>query len=304
MDGLRSHTVDLEIPVHTVDFGGSGPAMVLVHGLGGAAENWLAVGPALARRAHVVALDLMGFGRTPLGRDGAEVDANQRLLDRFLASVVGGPAILVGNSMGGLIAMMEAARSPARVAGLVLVSPAQPRPRGAPIDWPLVLALIVYSIPVLGPWLWRRRVKRLGPAGLVDDLLRIVCVDPSRVPRSVREAHVALVAERLARMPWAEKAFVTAARSLRRALARTQDWQAMVAGITTPTLVVHGARDRLVPLMASRELVRRRPDWQLEVLEDIGHVAQLEAAERFVEIVERWLDGEGRDAVRAVTRGA
>jgi pimeloyl-ACP methyl ester carboxylesterase len=304
MDPWRSYTVDLEVPVRAVDFGGFGPTMVFVHGLGGAAENWLAVGPSLARRAHVVALDLMGFGRTRPGRGGAEVDANQRLLDQFLAAVAKRPAIVVGNSMGGLIAMMEAARSPARVAGLVLVSPAQPRVRGAPIDWPILLALIVNAVPLLGAWLRRRRVKRRGPAGLVDDLFRIVCVDPSRVPPEVREAHVALVAERLAHMPWAEPAFAAAARSLKRALARTQEWQAMAEAITAPTLVVQGARDRFVPLMASRELVRRRPEWRLEVLEDIGHVAQLEAAERFVAIVERWLDGEGRDAMRTATHGA
>jgi glycerol-3-phosphate dehydrogenase len=304
MDGLRSSTVDLGVPVHFVDFGGSGPAMVLVHGLGGAAENWFAVGSTLARRARVVAPDLMGFGRTPPGRDGVEVHANQQLLDRFLAAVVGGPAILVGNSMGGLIAMMEAARSPARVAGLVLVSPAQPRPRGAPIDWPLLLAMIVYSIPVLGRWLWRRRVKRLGPAGLVDNLFRIVCVDPSRVPPDVREAHVALTAERLAHMPWSEQAFATAARSVMRALGRKQEWQAMVSAITAPTLVIQGARDRLVPLMASRLLAQQRPDWRLEVLEDIGHVAQLEDPGRFVAIIDRWLDGEGRAALRRATRDA
>jgi pimeloyl-ACP methyl ester carboxylesterase len=302
MNGLRSSTIDLGTPVHFVDFGGAGPPMVLVHGLGGAAENWFAVGSALARRGHVVALDLMGFGRTPPGQDGVELDANYRLLDRFLTAVAGGPAIVVGNSMGGLIAMMEAARSPDRVAGLVLVSPAQPRLRGAPIDWPLLLALILYSIPWLGRKLWRRRVRRLGPAGLVDDLFRIVCVDPSRVPRDVRDAHVALVAERLARMPWAEDAFVTAARSLMRALARKQEWQAMVSAIKAPTLVVQGARDRLVPLMASRTLVQQRPDWRLEVLEDIGHVAQLEAAGRFSALVERWLDGAGRPAMSRATR--
>jgi len=296
MEHMRSFTVDLGVPVHAVDFGGAGPAMVLVHGLGGAVENWLAVGPALARRAHVVGLDLPGFGRTAPGPEGVDLDAQQRLLDRFIASVTGGAAIVVGNSMGGLIAMMEAARNPARVAGLVLAAPAQPRPRGAPIDWPLLLALVIYLIPVLGPWLRQRRVRRLGPAGLIDEMFRLVCVDPSRVPADVREAHVALTAERLARMPWAERTFAAAARSIMRVLARKDQWQAMVAAVRAPALVVHGSGDRLVPLLASRELVRRRPDWRLEVFDDVGHVPQLEAAERFVATVEGWLDGEGRSA--------
>src|SRR5262245_36769441 len=62
---LDSRVADVGGPVHFIDFGGSGPPMVLVHGLGGSAVNWLAVGPALAQRARVVALDLPGFGRTP-----------------------------------------------------------------------------------------------------------------------------------------------------------------------------------------------------------------------------------------------
>jgi pimeloyl-ACP methyl ester carboxylesterase len=51
--------------LHYADFGGQGPTIVLVHGLGGAHTNWLAVGAELAERGHVVALDLPGFGRSP-----------------------------------------------------------------------------------------------------------------------------------------------------------------------------------------------------------------------------------------------
>src|SRR5882672_10845246 len=134
---MRSRTIDLDGPVHFADFGGTGPTMVLVHGLGGSHVNWMAVGPALAAHARVLAPDLAGFGRTPLVGRSAHVHANHALLARFVDAVAGGPAILVGNSMGGLIAMMEAARRPAKVARLVLVGPAQPRPSATLID-PLV----------------------------------------------------------------------------------------------------------------------------------------------------------------------
>ena len=106
---MRSCTIDLDGPVHFADFGGTGPTLVLVHGLGGSHVNWLAVAPALARGARVLALDLAGFGRTPLGERSADVHANRVLLDRFLDAVAAAPAILIGNSMGGLLAMLEAA---------------------------------------------------------------------------------------------------------------------------------------------------------------------------------------------------
>ena len=87
-----SRVVELGVPVHYVDYGGSGPAMVLIHGLGGAHVNWMSVGQKLARHARVVAIDLPGFGRTPTEGDSASVHTNRALLTRFVERVIGGPA--------------------------------------------------------------------------------------------------------------------------------------------------------------------------------------------------------------------
>src|SRR5439155_6364582 len=80
---VDSRTIDLDGPVHYADFGGDGPTMVLVHGLGGSFVDWAAVGPDLAGRARVVAPDLAGFGHTPLDGRSASVEANRDLLDRL-----------------------------------------------------------------------------------------------------------------------------------------------------------------------------------------------------------------------------
>jgi glycerol-3-phosphate dehydrogenase len=288
---MDHRVIDLGGPVHWIDFGGVGPAMVLVHGLGGSAINWLSVGPPLAKRHRVAALDLPGFGKTPPIRGLVGLPGQRELLDRFLASVIGGPAVVVGNSMGGLAAMMEAAARPGRVSHLVLAAPAQPRSRGGRIDLEVLAAFVAYSIPWLGAWYMRRRAARLGPEGLVNEMLRICCVDPRRVAPDVRAAHVALTAERLEKMPWATSAFLDATRSLLAATRGRGRFYDLVKGISAPTLIVQGSGDRLVPLAASRELARRRPDWTLEVIEGIGHVPQLEAPERFVDTAERWLDG-------------
>src|SRR5439155_514943 len=93
-----------------------------------------------------------------------------------LDAVAEDPAVLVGNSMGGLIAMMEAAARPEKVAGLVLVGPAQPRPRGALLDPAVALTFAAYAFPGVGERFLRWRAAWLAPerfvatvAGWLDD---------------------------------------------------------------------------------------------------------------------------------------
>ena len=301
---MRSRTVDLGGPVHFADFGGSGPTMVLVHGLGGSHLNWLAVGPALAARARVLAPDLAGFGRTPLAGRSAHVRANAQLLDRFIDAVAEGPATLIGNSMGGLLAMMEAERQPEKVTRLVLVGAAQPRPPGTRFDPVVALTFAAYAVPGLGERFMRWRAARRGPEGLVRDTLQLVCADPGRVPAEVVAAHVALARDRMDRMPWGNQAFLEAARSIVFTLARRREVHAMIGRIAAPALLVQGTRDRLVSLAASRATAALRPDWTLAVLEGIGHVPQLEAPERFVATVTGWLDGDVGRAADGVSRAA
>jgi len=226
------------------------------------------------------------------------VQANRRLLDRFLDAVSDGPAILVGNSMGGLIAMLEAARRPGKVAALVLVGPAQPRPSSALIDPVVALTFTVYAVPGVGEQFLRWRAAYLGPEALVRQSLALCCADPGLVAADVVALHVALARERRA-MPWAHTAFLQAARSIITLLARRRHVERMIAAVRAPTLVVQGALDRLVPLAASRATVARRPGWSLAVFEDVGHVPQLETPQRFVETVSRWLDAPGTGDVAA-----
>src|SRR5215210_5383514 len=127
----ESRTVDLGGPVHYVDFGGpeQAPTVVLVHGLGGSHLNWDLFAPLLRPHARVLALDLPGFGRSEPGDRRTTVQDNVKVLDRFLREVAGSPAVLVGNSMGGMISILQAAGSPQTVSGLVLLDAAVPGPR-------------------------------------------------------------------------------------------------------------------------------------------------------------------------------
>jgi len=285
---MERRTVDLEGPVHYVDFGGSGRPIVLVHGLGGSHVNWLAVAPRLARLGRVVAIDLAGHGRTPsLGRT-ATVEANRRLLGRFLDEIAREPAVLVGNSMGGYIVLTEAAAEPDKVAALVLVDPAVPRAPGAPFDRRVLAFFAGLVLPGFGAAMMRRRA-RLGPEHAVRETLAMCCVDPSRVDQDVVAAHIELARERAGYGSVVGRDFLVAVRSLTARLVRPKRFFAMVETIRAPALIVEGERDRLVRVEAARALAAARPDWQIEVLPDIGHVPQLEAPERFLAVVEPWL---------------
>ncbi len=288
--------------MHYADFGGSGPPLVLVHGLGGSHLNWSQVGPALAKGARVLALDLVGFGLTPLAGRSASLRANVDLLGRFIDAVVGEPAILVGNSMGGTVALVQAAERPERVAGLVLVNPAQPQAsRGRPD--PRVLALYsMYAVPGVGEWFVRSRGEKLGAEGVVRRMLSLCCPDLSRLPDEVVRQHVALCRRQYAEMPWTHDAFLEAARSMLWLILRKGRHAELEKRVRAPTLLVQGTADRLVPVAASRELASRRPDWMYVEFAGVGHVPMMEIPERFAEVLQGWLAGPGRKALEGGAR--
>lgn len=284
---MVSKTVDIDGPVHYYDFGGSGPPLVCVHGLGGAALNWMSVGHGLAQGHRVLVPDLRGFGRTPLGQQSASVDANQRLLDRFIREVAGSPSVLAGNSMGGLLAILQAARQPETVSAAVLADPALPwraRRRFDSTIWGLFGLLL---IPGLAEWQLRRRLLRLGPDRIAAQTLALCTVDPNRVSPEARLAHLELARAR-AGLPAAERALAQAARSLLRVLAR-RNFSEVYEAVRAPVLIVQGERDRLVPLEFSLA-IGGRYGWPVQVLPDVGHIPMLEVPDRFIDITLDWLD--------------
>lgn len=285
-----SRWVSLEGPVHYADFGGpaAGAPIVCVHGLGGSHINWMAVGGGLAEHGRVYAPDMSGFGRTPPSDRGSTVAANRQLLSDFLAEVVGEPAILIGNSMGGTLSILHAGIEPETVAGLVLVGPAVPRALLAPLDPTVAKQFAAHAVPGFGAGYLQRRIEQLGPEGIVRQTLDLCCVDADRVPSKAIEAATALRRERL-EMPWAHESFLDASRSLMLTLLRRRSFDAHIAAITAPGLIVQGAEDRLVPEVNARRVADLRPDWTYEVLHDVGHVPQLEVPDLFIRLVTGWL---------------
>ena len=298
---------DLDGPVHYVDHGGApgGPLLVCVHGLGGSLVNWAALAPLLTGTCRVIALDLAGFGHTRGGARSTGVQANRRLLERFLDDVAGTPVILVGNSMGGLISILQAAESPATVAGLALVDPALPIGPTMRPDPRVLATFAMFAVPALGRTLLSLRRSRTSADQAALDLLRLCCADASRVPSHVVEQHVDLARQRRD-YDGADAELVAAAQSLMWVLADGSRYRAAQQSISAPVLLMHGDRDRLVPIASARAAARANPAWQFEVAEGIGHVPQLEAPEWTADRILTWIAAHPEMARQAAhaTRGA
>src|SRR5262249_62045574 len=127
----------------------------------------------------------------------------------------------------------------------------------------------------------RRVAERLGPGGLVREALRVSAADPGAIDPRLVQAIVELTASRN-ELEHAGPAFVDAAQSIFQAQVRPAKFRALVRAITTPALVVHGALDQLVPVGAAIAAAETHPNWRLVVFDDLGHVPQMEAPERFL----------------------
>ncbi len=295
-------SVDLDGPVAYREWGEhrpEAPTFVCVHGLGGSHLNWMGVAPGLARTGRVLAPDLAGFGYTPRAGRSSSMAANRELLSRFIREMAEPPVVLVGNSMGGALSLIQAAYEPSSVQGLVLTSPALPWARGGMPSALVLAAFAMYRMPRLGEWFVRSRSNRLGPERLIEEGFKLVMADPKAVDPALVAAHVE-TARLHADDPDSIPAFLEATRSMLHTGERREFVAELVERVRVPVLVIHGKKDRLVNVALARQVAGGRPNWRLVEFEGVGHAAQMEAPDRWVATVEQWLAVTGlAEAARA-----
>jgi pimeloyl-ACP methyl ester carboxylesterase len=275
-------------PIHLREWDGPPQTtFVLIHGLGGSQLNWVQVAPSLAGLGRVLAIDLPGFGTTPLAGRGAGLMDLRRALSSLLEAETSGQVILAGNSMGGVISILEAAVEPERVAGLILTGSVFPWARGA-IPSPLVLgAFAATDVPRFGDAVVAARLRALSPERVVGLGLKLTMADPGRIPPEIVRLHEDLVrAQR--DLPDPPHAFVDAARSLLRLGRRPDAVHAALDAVRCPVLVIHGRHDRFVPAKFAETALDAHPDWRGRIFPDVGHVPQMEVPERWIAEVSDW----------------
>jgi pimeloyl-ACP methyl ester carboxylesterase len=155
-------------------------------------------------------------------------------------------------------------------------------------------------VPAVGRSVVARRRSSGSAEEVAMALLRLCCADPSLVPRPIVDQHLALARERND-YPDVDAELIVAARSLLWVLARRRVHASLLHNITVPVLLMHGDRDRLVPIASARTAAAANPTWRFEVAVGVGHVPQLEVPDWTISLILDWLETDGVAAAYAAS---
>ena len=263
--------------VNLIDSGASEkPVMVFIHGLSGTWQNWLLNIPAFLDSHRVIALDLPGFGESPMPREKISIQGYARIVDELLGALGVESAVVVGNSMGGFVAAELALSFATRVERLVLVSAA-----GLSIEEYRGMPLLVGARIWAGTATWvgarghsvvtRPRARRLG--------LQLIVRYPERLSPALTYELT-----RGAGTP----GFVPAMEAL-----LSYGFRDRLSRIEVPTLVVWGRNDMLVPRGDARTYVELIGDnARREMFDDTGHLSMVERPTRFNRLLAGFVTGD------------
>ena len=259
---------------------GEGPTVILLHGLGATNASLLPTIMELARDHHVIAPDLPGFGASskPIRAYTAEFFATW--LDRFMDRIGVERAVVVGNSMGGRIAIEMGLRFPERVDRLCLFAPSPAFLKGR--EWVRLVKVLrpeLAAFPimlrrkdvVLGTKRMFARPSRLSDAwyeGAADEFVRVFSTVRGRI------AFFSAARQIYLEEPHGERGFWDRLRTL-----------------SPPALFIWGSHDRLVPAKFARHVEKALPQAKSVVLQGCGHVPQFELPEQTHALLREFLDG-------------
>jgi pimeloyl-ACP methyl ester carboxylesterase len=269
-----------------LDDRGSGPALVLIHGLATTRVIWRHALPLLSDGRRVITLDVPGFGESePAGKGFVLDDVAERIAAGLERAGLEEPYDLVGHSMGGAVALSLAARAPGAIRRLVLVAPAGLRPMPAAAARAFG-AFAARAIPL------RRSGAPLADFGLGRRLLMTPgTADPVSIPAADVRAMLA-----------ASRGATRIAEAL--STVASADVRPLLAKLPVHVGAVWGARDRIVPPGGIKTLQAVRPEAPIATVPDAGHILMMERPEAFASALEEVLDRLSRNGNMASAASA
>jgi pimeloyl-ACP methyl ester carboxylesterase len=262
-------------PVNVIEMG-EGDPVVFIHGLSGAWVNWLENLPHFAKSHRVIAMDLPGFGHSPMPREKISISGYGKIVDELLDTLGVERAAIVGNSMGGFIGAEIAISFSTRVERLVLVSAAGlsiEHQRNEPVL--KVLERLDNLLIFGGGWAATRSDVLSRRPRMRRQMMGLVARHPDQLPAP-------LIAEQVRGS--GKPGFVPALDALTDYPIRDR-----LSDIECPVLVVWGEKDRLVPVRDAHEFGRLIPNARVVVWPDTGHVAMFERPGAFNALVDGFL---------------
>ncbi|HEV2982499.1 MAG TPA: alpha/beta fold hydrolase [Solirubrobacteraceae bacterium] len=264
-------------PMNVIELGEGEPPIVFVHGLAGSWPNWLQQLPAFADTHRVLAMDLPGFGRSPMPAQKISIRGYARALDGLLAARGIAAATVVGNSMGGFIACELAIACPQRVERLALVSAAGLSTHNEPAAARVLPAMRRARRVTAGAseWLASNADAIARRPRLRREALRLVAAHPERLA-------AALAAEQLRGA--GKPGFFDALEAV-----LTYHVRERLPEIACPTLIAWGDRDRLISVRDADVFEALIPNARKVIFNDTGHVAMLERPAQFNALLAQFL---------------
>ena len=258
---------------------GTGPPLLLLHGHEQSATSWRWVIPTLARTHRVLALSLPGHGDTaPADGDYAPGADLARFVAAFLDTLhIDPPLDLVGHSAGGALALRLALADPQRIRSLTLVDSA-----GLGTEVHPLLALD--TLPIIGELAIMLSRLPGGDWGRTTMSTAMLFAQPWRAPAEfLTEQHA------LGRRPGQLEASTATARALFGPTGQRQILLEHLPTLTTPTLLIWGGCDYVLPAHHAQTAVNLLPDGRLAVFPDCGHLPHVEQPDRFAAVLGDWL---------------
>ena len=266
--------------------GGSGPVLVLVHGITSTSATWAPVFPLLTRRFTVIAPDLLGHGGSAKPRGDYSLGAHASGVRDLLVALGHEHATFVGHSLGGGVAMQLAYQFPERCERLVLVASGG---LGREVNLLLRASTLPGSDVVL-PLLVNRHLLDAGR--LAASLLGRIGLRAGTDVAEIARGHASL-ADRDARA-----AFIHTLRTIVDARGQRVDARdRLYLAEHVPFLIVWGEHDSIIPVAHGRDAHALVPSSRLEVFADAGHFPHVDEPTRFIAALEEFVDATAPAAV-------